>query len=99
MKNEKDPRTSAISRRQFMLTAGGFSFAVTAGALAPKFLVNKDPDAAKGDPQITAWVKITADGKITIYNPAAEMGQGSMTALAAIIAEEMDADWDKVHIE
>lgn len=99
MKNEKDPRTNTISRRQFMLTAGGFSFAVTAGALAPKFLVNKDPDAAKGDPQITAWVKITADGKITIYNPAAEMGQGSMTALAAIIAEEMDADWDKVHIE
>ena len=48
---------------------------------------------------MTAWVQIGKNGMITIFNPAAEMGQGSMTALAAIIAEELDADWNMVRIE
>jgi isoquinoline 1-oxidoreductase beta subunit len=48
---------------------------------------------------ITAWVNIDPSGSIVILTPAAEMGQGSMTALPIIFAEEMDADWDDVRIE
>jgi isoquinoline 1-oxidoreductase beta subunit len=48
---------------------------------------------------ITPWVRIAPDGTVTLYSAGAEMGQGSMTSLAIILAEEMDADWSKVRIE
>jgi isoquinoline 1-oxidoreductase beta subunit len=44
-------------------------------------------------------VKIAPNGTITILSAGAEMGQGSMTTLPMIVAEEMDADWSKVAIE
>lgn len=89
-----------LSRRQFLTAAGGITFAVAAGAVGFKYF-DKPGAAAKALPgqSITAWVKLNSNGDIIFYNPAAEMGQGSMTALAVIFAEEMDVDWDKVHIE
>ncbi|HEX2256842.1 MAG TPA: molybdopterin cofactor-binding domain-containing protein, partial [Afifellaceae bacterium] len=48
---------------------------------------------------LSAWVDIRPDDTIRIYSPGAEMGQGSLTGLAIIVAEELDADWDKVEIE
>lgn len=47
----------------------------------------------------TLYVRINSDDTITILSPAAEMGNGSSTALPVILAEEMDADWSQVEIE
>lgn len=81
-----------LSRRAFLATTGGFSVAVAFGgtrALA-KGMAGLKPNA---------WVTIGTDGVVTIMFPSAEMGQGIMTALPALVADEMDADWKKVRVE
>src|SRR5262249_49750313 len=46
-----------------------------------------------------AWIKIGADDSVTIICCQVEMGQGVMTAMPMLIAEELDADWNKVKLE
>ena len=45
-----------------------------------------------------AWVKVDADGTVTVTIDKSEMGEGNHTALAMIVAEELDADWSKVKL-
>ena len=102
MENRSNSNKTSTSRRNFLIAAGGVTIGITAFALFPKLKRNADGSEAEEElaPQtITAWVNLREDGRITIYNPAAEMGQGSMTALPLIIAEELDADWSMVDIE
>jgi len=85
------------SRRQFLKAGGALSFCITLGAEGFRLIPESK---AQGRAQaINAWVRIAPDGTVTILSPGAEMGQGSMTSLALIVAEEMDADWSKVKIE
>ena len=87
------------SRRHFLTATGGLTFAITAGVLLPrKRSEDEGDDLSASGQELTAWVNIQPDGRIRIYSPAAEMGQGSMTALGIIIAEEMDAEWRDVEI-
>ncbi len=92
----------AVSRREFLKTSGGVALFIGVSGLLPQMIScknNKEVQKLLKKHQLTAWVKLAEDGQITIYNPAAEMGQGSMTSLPAIFAEEMDADWSKVSVE
>jgi isoquinoline 1-oxidoreductase beta subunit len=88
-------RHPVLSRRQVMIGAAGLSFAFVAPAreLAAAVLGN-----ARSGKALSPWVSIDTDGAITIMSPAAEMGQGSLTSLPLIIAEELDADWAAVRI-
>jgi isoquinoline 1-oxidoreductase subunit beta len=84
------------SRRQFMIGAGGLTFAFALGTTVVHAAAVVDAEAT--GKQLTPWVSIAPDDTITIMSPATEMGQGSMTSLPRILAEELDADWDKIEI-
>src|SRR6266849_208781 len=86
---------SPVSRRQVMVGAAGLTFAVALSGRAARAAVLASEGAGTA---LSPWVSIAPDGTITIMSAATEMGQGSMTSLPLIIAEELDADWSKVSI-
>jgi len=47
----------------------------------------------------SAWLRIDRDGLVTVINSQSEMGQGTLTTIAMIIADELEADWSRVKIE
>jgi isoquinoline 1-oxidoreductase beta subunit len=42
------------------------------------------------------WIRIAEDDTVTVFSPHVDMGQGSLTALAQMVADELDADWSKI---
>jgi isoquinoline 1-oxidoreductase beta subunit len=87
----------AVSRRKFLAgsaaAVGGFSF----GFHVP---FGGEASAAAGTtPEINAWVVIKPDDTVVIRVARVEMGQGSLTGLAQLVAEELDCDWSKVTTE
>ena len=57
------------------------------------------PEGAAGEGHLTTWIKITPDNQTTVLIPHCEMGQGALTGLGMLLAEELDADWSLVRIE
>jgi isoquinoline 1-oxidoreductase beta subunit len=52
-----------------------------------------------GETALNAWLRIAEDGRVTVAVPRAEMGQGVYTALAMLVAEELDVPWSAVAVE
>lgn len=96
--NELAPES--IARRRFMVGAAGLTFGVTIGAsdtlLAQGVAPTNAGRVGRASTVMSPWVTISTDGTISIMSPAVEMGQGSLTSLPLILAEELDADWEKV---
>lgn len=95
-------QSNAISRRKFLKTSGGVALLIGASGLLPQLIScgdRRNLQEALAKYPVNAWVRLAEDGSLVIYNPAAEMGQGSMTSLPLLFAEEMDADWEKVQVE
>ncbi len=88
-----------ISRRNFLGMTTGLTVGFSIGSMSgcDYSFVLPAPEQHSITPN--AWVNIAGDGIITIFSPVDELGQGSMTALPVIFAEELDADWDDVRIE
>src|SRR3954462_559784 len=85
-----------MDRRTFLKSSGILSFAI---AVAGDGLQLISAANAATTQKINAWGSIAPDGTVTILSAGAEMGQGSMTSLPLILADEMDADWSKVQVE
>ena len=81
-----------VSRRAFLGGSAGLAFAFALG-------LPQKAGAQSASGRLNAYVSIAPDGTITIQSPGPEMGQGTMTGLPLIVAEELDADWSKVKIE
>src|SRR3954452_9341862 len=87
--------TSTLTRRYFRTAASvaGAGFPIGIQSCSPKSAVRG------GEPRLNKWVAISPDGTVHIRTTRVDMGQGSQTGLAQIVADEMDADWSKVEIE
>ncbi len=86
----------AVSRRGFIVGGAGLTLAFSVSGLVTDAMAATGRD---GDNRLNAYVTIHTDDTITILAPAAEMGQGIMTCLPLIVAEYMDADWNRVKVE
>jgi len=98
-----------MDRRSFLKKSAGFTFAIgSAGLIAgcsreedispvtepsPRQIISAEPFHAN------IWVTINPDNTVKIMFAGTEMGQGSSTHTPLILAEHLDADWDKVEIE
>jgi isoquinoline 1-oxidoreductase beta subunit len=79
-----------VSRRAMLEGAA----ALLVGLQAPAALAQTAQDAV-----LNAWVRISADDRVTLLLSQAEIGQGISTTLPAILADELGADWSKVTVE
>ena len=90
------PGIASPSRRGFLKTSGA------AGLVLAFHIPFAGDAAAQGSalpPEVNAWVVIKPDDTIVIRIARSEMGQGTLTGLAQLVAEELDADWRRVTTE
>jgi len=90
-----------VSRRQFLVVTaaigGGILMQVACKPRGQSTAAVGDAGEGPGNP--TLFVSIAPDDTISVTIPKSEMGQGVRTTLAALVAEELDADWSKVRAE
>ncbi len=89
--------TPKMNRRSFII-----STAAIGGGLALGLRLPLGPEvvrAADGSPEVTAWVVIRPDDTVVIRIARSEMGQGTLTGLAQLVAEELECNWSKVTTE
>ncbi len=91
-----------MKRRHFLIggaaVAGAGVFGIKMADVAASARA-RDLVVGKGEGGFATWLKIGADDAVTLYSPHIDFGQGSQTALAQMVADELDADWAHVRVE
>ena len=101
---EADMTKQILSRRSFLqasVAAGGglmLGFHMPT-ALAASIGPRTQSTTTAGGIEINAWIVIDKDGTVTMRIPHTEMGQGGITSVAMLIAEELNVDWSKIKTE
>ena len=92
--------TSPVSRRQFLKASTAATGGLVIGFTLPignKFAAAQAAPASNTTPN--AFLRIARDGSVTVQVKHLEFGQGVMTSLPMLVAEELDCDWSKVRAE
>ncbi len=94
--------TNALSRRNFLRTSALAGTALCLGFYLPANAKKEEliaaPAADQSGFEFNAWIRIDTDGKVTLTDHRAEMGQGSYQSVPQIIAEELEVDLKDVNI-
>jgi isoquinoline 1-oxidoreductase beta subunit len=90
------PVIASPSRRGFLKTSAGAGLVL---AFHIPFAADAAAQGPAAAPEINAWVVVKPDDTIVIRIARSEMGQGTLTGLAQLVAEELDADWSRVTTE
>jgi isoquinoline 1-oxidoreductase beta subunit len=88
---------SKISRRSFVIGTAAVGGGLALGLHIP--FGGRVVRAQDGAPEVNAWVVIRPDDTVVIRIARSEMGQGTLTGLAQLVAEELECDWAKVTTE
>ena len=95
-------KRKGVKRRAFLIGSAAVAGAGVFGVLWIDSSQRKRAiglTARDGEGSFLTWLKIAPDDVVTVYSPHIDFGQGSMTALAQMAADELDADWSKVRVE
>jgi isoquinoline 1-oxidoreductase subunit beta len=87
-----------LNRRAFVIGAASVGAGLAIGLDLP-FGGPTVVRAADGSPEVNAWVVVRPDDTVVIRIARSEMGQGTLTGLAQLVAEELECDWSKVTTE
>src|SRR5216683_1884381 len=91
---------TGINRRGFLKTGVGGAAGLVIGFYLPgRFEALAAAPAGAAPASLNAWMLISPDDSVKIMIDKSEMGQGVLTALCMIAAEELDCDWKKIHTE
>ena len=85
-----------ISRRRFLIGSAAAGAGLSLGLYLPMAGATSESTA---NPEVNAWVMIQPDEQVIIRIARSEMGQGTLTGLAQIVAEELECDWSNVTTE
>jgi isoquinoline 1-oxidoreductase subunit beta len=90
-------KTPKFDRRSFIIGTAAVGGGLALGLQIP--FGSNVVRAQDGSPEVTAWVVIRPDDTVVIRIARSEMGQGTLTGLAQMVAEELECDWSKVKTE
>ncbi|MDP2239670.1 MAG: molybdopterin-dependent oxidoreductase [Burkholderiales bacterium] len=99
MKTTSSGKTPNLSRRKFIISSAAAGGGLTLGFHLPFGIGSAAAQSAADVTEINAWVVVKPDDTCVIRIARAEMGQGTLTGLAQLVAEELECDWKKVTTE
>ena len=91
--------TAKVHRREFLKNSAAGATGLVLGFYLPQRASAELAPVAAGAFAPNAWIRITPDDTITLVIDKSEMGQGVVTSLSMLLAEELECDWSKVATE